>query len=125
MKISFVEPHLELYGGIRRIIELSNRLVIRGHDVTIFHSDGSPCEWLKCIAKIKPYNMFLDEVHDVVIYNDPNPIDYMLVKKAKAKIKIFYVLELYQKEELRKKKSRITRSNNRRMLILKKSLCSS
>ncbi len=26
MKISFVEPHLELYGGIRRIIELANHI---------------------------------------------------------------------------------------------------
>ena len=93
MKISFVEPHLRLYGGIRRIIELSNRLVLRGHDVTIFHSDGSPCKWLKCTAKIKSYNMLLNEVHDVVIFNDPNPIDYRLVKKAKAKIKILYVIE--------------------------------
>jgi len=40
MKMSFVEPHLELYAGIRRIIELANRLTERGHDVTIFHSDG-------------------------------------------------------------------------------------
>lgn len=125
MKISFVEPHLKLYGGIRRIIELSNRLVLRGHDVTIFHSDGSPCEWLKCIAKIKSYNMLLNEVHDVVIYNDPNPIDYRLVKKAKAKIKILYVLELYQKEMLKRRKLRINRSKKRRMLILEKSLCSS
>ncbi len=33
MKISFVEPHLELYGGIRRILELANRLTKRGHGI--------------------------------------------------------------------------------------------
>lgn len=61
MKISFVEPHLKIYGGIRRVIELSNRLTERGHNVTIFHSDGSPCEWMKCIAKIKNYDGFFKE----------------------------------------------------------------
>jgi hypothetical protein len=56
MKISFIEPHLKVYGGIRRIIELANRLTKRGHDVTIFHSDGSPCGWIKCVAKVKSYD---------------------------------------------------------------------
>jgi glycosyltransferase involved in cell wall biosynthesis len=124
MKISFVEPHLKLYGGIRRIIELSNRLTERGHDVTIFHSDGSPCEWMKCIAKIKDYKAVLKEEHDVIIYNDPNPIDYSLVKKAKAKLKVFYVLELYNKELLKGFNLKIYLPGNERMLILKKSLCS-
>jgi len=101
MKISFVEPHLELTGGIRRIIELSNRLTERGHDVTIFHSDGSDCRWMKCIAKIKSYDEVLKEEHDVIIFNDPNPIDYKLVKKANAKLKIFYVLRLYKKHLLK------------------------
>jgi len=96
MKISFVEPHLKIYGGIRRIIELANHLTARGHDVTIYHSNGSPCEWMECIAKIKSCREVLDEKHDVLIYNDPNPIDYSLTKKAKAKLKVFYVLELYE-----------------------------
>ena len=124
MKISFVEPHLKIYGGIRRIIELANRLTERGHDVTIFHSDGSPCQWMKCIAKIKSYGEVLKEEHDVIIYNDPNPIDYKLVKKAKAKLKVFYVLELYQKSLLKGINPKIYLPWNKRMLILKKCLCS-
>jgi len=122
MKISFVEPHLELYGGIRRIIELANRLTERGHDVTIFHSDGSPCQWMKCIAKIKSYDEVLKEEHDVIIYNDPDPVDYKLVKKAKAKLKIFYVLALYERELLKGVNPKIYLPRNKRMLILKKCL---
>jgi len=124
VKISFVEPYLKLCSGVRRIIELSNRLTERGHDVTIFHSDGSPCEWMKCIAKVKDYEAVLMEEHDVIIYNDPNPIDYSLVKKAKAKLKVFYVLELYNKELLKGFNLKIYLPGNERMLILKKSLCS-
>lgn len=122
MKISFVEPHLKIYGGIRRIIELANRLTERGHNVTIFHSDGSPCEWMKCTAKIKSYDELLKEEHDVIIFNDPNPIDYNLVKKAKAKLKVFYVLELYNKQLLKGFNPKIYLPQNRRMLILKKCL---
>ena len=125
MKISFIEPHLKIYGGIRRIIELANRLTKRGHDVTIFHSDGSPCEWMKCVAKIKNYDEVFKEKHDVIIYNDPNPIDYKLVKKATAKLKVFYVLELYDKQLLKGVNPKIYLPWNGRMLILKKSLCSS
>jgi glycosyltransferase involved in cell wall biosynthesis len=120
MKISFIEPHLKIYGGIRRIIELSNRLTERGHDITIFHSDGSDCKWMKCIAKVKSYDDVLKEEHDVIIYNDPNPIDYRLAKKAKAKLKVFYVLELYDKELLKGINLKIFLRRN--MLILKKSL---
>jgi len=122
MKISFVEPHLKIYGGIRRIIELANRLTKRGHDVTIFHSDGSPCQWMKCTAKIKPYDEILNKTHDVIIYNDPNLIDYKLVKKAKAKLKVFYVLELYEKSLLKGVNPKIYLPWNKRMLVLKKSL---
>ena len=124
MKISFVEPHLKIYGGIRRIIELANRLTERGHNVTIFHSDGKPCEWMKCKAKIESYDEVLKQEHDVIIYNDPNPIDYKLVKKAKAKLKVFYVLELYDKQLLKGLNLKIYLPWNKRMLMLRKSLCS-
>lgn len=122
MKISFIEPHLKIYGGIRRIIELANRLTERGHDVIIFHSDGSECSWMKCNAKTKSYDEVLKEKHDVIVYNDPNPIDYNLVKKAKAKLKVFYVLELYEMSLLKGLSPKIYLPRNKRMLFLKKSL---
>lgn len=126
MKISFIEPHLKLSGGIRGIIELANRSVERGHEVTIFHSDGSSCKWMECRAKVKSYDNVLSETHDVIIYNDVNnSIDYKLVKKAKARLKVFYIHELYEKELLQKINLSMLMSDNKRMLVLKKSLCSS
>jgi len=122
MKISFVEPHLEVYGGIRRIMELANRLAEKGHNVTIFHSDGSPCKWMKCIAKVKSYDEILNEMHDVIIYNDPNPIDYELAKRARAKLKVFYVLALYERDLMKGINPKIFLRWNKRMLILRKSL---
>lgn len=125
MKIGFIEPHLKIFGGIRRIIELSNRLTKKGHNVTIFHSDGNPCKWMECIAKIKSYDEVSEEEHDVIIFNDPNHIDYELAKKAKAKLKVFYILELYDKELLKGFNPKIYLPRNKRMLILKKCLLTS
>ncbi len=93
MKISFVEPHLKIYGGVRRIIELANQLTERGHDVTIFHSDGGPCQWMKCKCNIKSHDEVFNKGHDVLVYN--SSVLYPTIKKAKARIKIYYVLDLY------------------------------
>jgi glycosyltransferase involved in cell wall biosynthesis/ubiquinone/menaquinone biosynthesis C-methylase UbiE len=124
MRIGFIEPHLKLYGGIRRIVELSNQLTERGHDVTIYHSDGSQCQWMKCIAETKSSNDVLKQSHDVIIYNDPNPIDYELAKKADAKLKVFYVLALYERPLLKGFNPKIYLPWHKRMLLLKKSLTS-
>lgn len=124
MKISFIEPHLKIYGGIRRILELGNRLTKRGHDVTIFHSDGSPCEWMPCIAKTKSYKQVLEERHDVLIYNDPNPTDYYLAREAASRLKIFYVLELYEMNLLKDLKPKLLSQNCTRTFFIKASLLS-
>jgi len=123
MKISFIQPHLKLYGGIRRIIELANRLTERGHDVTIFHSDGSPCEWMKCIAKIKDYKSVLKEEHDVLVLTHP-PSDYPIFKKAKARLKIYYVLALYERSLLKGINLKICLPWDRHMLFIRNALYS-
>jgi len=97
MKISFLTPHLEIRGANRRIIELSNHLIKRSHQVTIFHSDGSPCKWMGCRAEIKPSREVLKQSHQILI--SINRKDYPLLKKAKARLKIFYVLLLYETEK--------------------------
>lgn len=119
MKISFVEPHLKLFGGIRRIVELANRLTAMGHDVTIYHSDGSPCQWMICAAITKSAASVLLEEHDALIYNDPNPRDYLLVNLARARLKVHYTLGLYASHLLRSNDPRIFLPRNGRTLILK------
>jgi hypothetical protein len=119
MKISFVEPHLKLYGGIRRIIELANRLSAMGHEVTIYHSDGSSCEWMTCTAKTRATSGILRDKHDVLVYNDPNPRDFLLVNLARARLKVHYTLGLYAMHLLRCNDPRIFLPRNGRTLILK------
>jgi len=122
MKVAFVEPHLKLFGGIRRILELSNRLTARGIEVTVFHPEGTPCDWMECRARVQPSERLLDTAQDVVIYNDPNPEDFQLVRRAQAKLKVFYVLELYEISLLPGFHPMIYRPRHQRTLYMKRSL---
>jgi glycosyltransferase involved in cell wall biosynthesis len=100
MKIAFIEPHLELYGGIRRIMELSNRLTRIGDDVTIFHPAGTPCAWMEGLAKTRPTADIMHDAYDAVIFNDPP--HYTLARRVRAAVKAFYVLGLDDHEKLRR-----------------------
>lgn len=122
MKLAFVEPHLELFGGIRRILELSNRLTARGVEVTLFHPTGEPCGWMDCTAPVRRSETLLESAHDVVIYNDPNPYDFRLVRRARALVKVFYVLELYETTLLGGFHPTIYRPRHQRTLYMKRSL---
>lgn len=91
MKFYFVEPHLLVVGGIRRIIETANRLQAYGHDVKIFTPKGTPCTWLP--NKLPVYKLFkLDRFPpaDVLIFNLAE--QYKEVLAAKARAKLFWVL---------------------------------
>ncbi len=120
MKIAFVEPHLELYGGIRRILELSNRLVKLGETVSIYHPKGDSCGWMACEAETRPLSDLNREHFDAVIFN--NPPDYRHVRRAMARLKVFYILGLYNKERLKQFNPKIFWPIKGRMLSLKRAL---
>jgi glycosyltransferase involved in cell wall biosynthesis len=120
MRITFVEPHLELYGGVRRILEFANRFVERGEAVTIYHPQGSPCGWMECRAEIRPTASLFDTDHDVVIFN--NAPDYKLVRKARAQLKVFYILDLADRERLKRFDPKIYWPKKGRTLALKRCL---
>jgi len=122
--IGFVEPHLKVFGGIRRIVELSNRLTARGHEVTIYHPDGGTCEWMPLQAATRPSTDLLGRRHDVVIYNDPNPYDVRLVGRSDSRLKVFYVLELYELSLLTGFHPALWLPRNERTRYMKKSLLS-
>jgi len=120
MRISFVEPHLELYGGIRRILEFANRFAARGETVKIYHPAGTPCTWMECRAEVRRTESLFEDEHDVVVFN--NPPDYKLVRRARAKLKVFYILALYDRERLKRFDPKIYWPRKGRMLTLKRCL---
>lgn len=93
LRIGFLEPHLRRYGGIRRILELSNRLAERGHDVRIYLPDGVPlsCTWMPCRAEIRPVADGLDDILDVLVFNH-EPQWYLADAFRRAGSRVFYAL---------------------------------
>jgi glycosyltransferase involved in cell wall biosynthesis len=120
MRITFIEPHLKLYGGIRRVLEFANRFVAMGEDVTVYHPEGTPCEWMECRARVHPTSELLDRDHDVVVFN--NPPDYKLARRARARATVFYILALYDRERLKRFDPKIYWPRKGRMLALKRCL---
>ncbi len=120
LKIAFIEPHLKLFGGIRRILELANRLTLKGEDVTIYHPGGEPCSWMECRARTRRLVELKKDPFDVVIFN--NPPDYKHARSSNARLKVFYVLGLYDKERLKKFSPKIFWPIKGRILSLKRAL---
>jgi glycosyltransferase involved in cell wall biosynthesis len=90
MRIGFIEPHMFCVGGIRRIVEVSNRLLKLGHDVKIFTPKGRPCTWLPNAVPISKLEKMKRYKFDVVIFNLAEQYKHAL--EAKAKKKVFWVL---------------------------------
>ncbi len=122
MRFAFLQPALSVFGGTRRIVEMSNRLVDRGHDVCIYHPEGTPCDWLACKAETKKVeDLHTDGEFDVLLFNFP--IQYDDAVKANARLKVFYILELYKAELLiGLNRLQLLRKRYKRMKALKRCL---
>jgi len=120
MRIAFIEPHLDIFGGIRRVIEFSNRFVERGADVTIYHPTGKPCSWMPSSAGTRKTQDIYRESHDILIFN--NPPDYKIARRARATLKVFYILALYERDKLKRFDPKIFWPRKGRMLSLKRCL---
>lgn len=100
--IAFIEPHLRRYGGIRRVVELSNALVDLGHRVTVFVPPWEPaeCTWMPCRARVERLRERHDEPYDLVVFNH-EPQWYLLDRFVGARAFGVYALhysKLYGKE---------------------------
>lgn len=93
MKVGFLEPHLERFGGIRRILEFSNRMVARGHEVTIYVPEGEPlrCDWMACEARVRHIPEGFGDHLDVLIFNH-EPQWYLIDLFENAERRVFYAL---------------------------------
>lgn len=92
MRVAFLMPGMTIAGGVRRIVDLSNHLVERGHAVTIYHPKGTPCEWLPCQARIEPTAKAPGVECDVVVFCESFPETHELALQVAARQRIFYVL---------------------------------
>lgn len=90
MKIAALLPHVEIYGGVRRYLEIGNELVLRGHSFALFHPLGSPPQWLEFKGKTKPFSSLKEESFDVALCSEYSILPYF--EKLKARTRFFYFL---------------------------------
>lgn len=93
LRIGWLKPHLGVVGGVRRTLEMSNRLVSMGHSVTIFTPDASRADWMPMWSDAAAFEELSSNDLDVVIVSDPDVIDPFL--KSDAPVKLVYHLAAY------------------------------
>ncbi len=92
MRISAFLPHLGVFGGVRRYLELGNAWIAQGHEVTLFHPQGSPPAWLRFQGATAPLSSAQRVSADAAFCGDPHT--FSAFRKHPASIHIYYcVLE--------------------------------
>ncbi len=89
MRIGAILPHLLVFGGVRRYIELGNRFIARGHRFSMFTVDGARPEWLGFDGEVGPLAALRDAEHDVLLTGSPELLEHF--DRAPAGVRIFYL----------------------------------
>lgn len=89
MRISVILPHMMLFGGVRRYIEIGNILSRRGHEYTIYTPEGTAPDWMGFEGKVERLEDLGSAGHDVLMTGSPEYAGYL--EGAGAGVKIFYL----------------------------------
>ena len=92
MRIALFLPHVEVFGGVRRFLELGNAWSRLGHAVTLYHPSGQPPEWLAFEGRVAPLDQARSESSDLAICADPHTLDTFATHAAAARL-YYCVLE--------------------------------
>ncbi len=79
-------PHVHVFGGVRRFLEIGNALVRRGHRYVLYHPEGTPPQWLPFRGEVRPLAALSS--HQVLITASPDLLQPFAA--APAQLKLFY-----------------------------------
>jgi glycosyltransferase involved in cell wall biosynthesis len=97
VNIAALLPHVEVFGGVRRYIEIGNALVRRGHGFTLFTPEGAPPAWLAFSGTIRPFSELGIESFDVGLCSEYSILE--AYDRLEARQKFFYfVVEGHKRE---------------------------
>lgn len=103
LKIGWLIPTVGTFGAVREMVEVSNVLIGKGHNVVIYHPDGSECKWLKCLAQCRKLQSLNYDSLDVLIGIVDWKTDlYNNLLQAKAKVKAICLLGFEPTQEMAK-----------------------
>ena len=93
LHIGWLQPHLNVVGGIRRAIEMTNRLIALGFEATLITPSGQKTDWLPISARVINTNEAKSMRFDVLIVSDPDV--YPFFSEIAADLHINYHLAPY------------------------------
>ena len=82
MIISLFLPHVGVFGGVRRFIELGNTWTAMGHGVTLFHPEGTPPGWLPFSGTVRRLEAAAGLASDLAVCADASTFDAFLGHRA-------------------------------------------
>lgn len=88
MRIATFLPHVGVFGGVRRFLELGNEWVAMGHDVTLYHPDGSSPSWLEYRGRVAPLAEAGSTTSELAITADPHT--YASFRAHPAAVHVYY-----------------------------------
>jgi glycosyltransferase involved in cell wall biosynthesis len=80
--ISTFLPHVGVFGGVRRFIELGNAWVAMGHGVTLYHPEGTPPRWLPFHGTVRRLEAAATSASDLAVCADSGTLDAFLGHRA-------------------------------------------
>lgn len=97
MKIAALLPNVEIYGGVRRYLELGNAFVRRGHEYTLFTPAGEKPLWVEFQGRMMPFAALGAEDFDVGLCGEYSILPQFDSLRARAKY-FYFVLEGHKME---------------------------
>lgn len=98
MKIAALLPHVEVFGGVRRYLEIGSELTKKGHTFVLFTPTGEKPQWLEFIGTVRPFEAVENDHFDVGLSSEYSILPYFDRLRAKAKF-FYFLLKGHKKEK--------------------------
>ncbi len=82
MRIALFLPHVGVFGGVRRHVELGNAWTGMGHAVTLYHPAGTPPAWLEFRGATRPLADAAAAASDVALCGERDTYDAFRAHRA-------------------------------------------
>jgi len=89
MRIGAVLPHLLVFGGVRRYIELGNAFLARRHEFILFTPEGKRSDWLRFRGEVRPFSELSGSKLDIAICGSPELTQDL--DRTETRERIFYL----------------------------------
>lgn len=100
MRVGWICPTVNTFGSVREMVEVSNVLARRGHQVYIFHPEGNKPTWLPCAAYCAKLDQAAGANLDVMIgIIDWKPELFGLLARSRATLKAVCLMGFDPTEE--------------------------